>query len=95
MEKFAQEPFEEQDCSNAFAQRLGVRDSFVSFYLRKFTGFDANGKPVHEEVWKFNQFLGKSALPELQVGFSTSANYKKNCVCLYVFSMVNFGNYIT
>ena len=78
--------------SNAFAQRLASGQPLYSFYLRKFTGFDANGNPVHEGGVDNQQFLGKSALPDITGGFSTSANYKNWSASMYFNGQ--FGNYI-
>ena len=78
--------------SNAFAQRLASGQPLYSFYLREFTGFDANGNPVHEGGVDNQQFVGKSALPDFTGGFSTSANYKNWSASMYFNGQ--FGNYI-
>jgi iron complex outermembrane receptor protein len=78
--------------SNAFAQRLASGQPLYSFYLREFTGFDANGNPVHEGGVDNQRFVGKSALPDFTGGFSTSANYKNWSASMYFNGQ--FGNYI-
>ncbi|RTE54418.1 TonB-dependent receptor [Arenibacter aquaticus] len=78
--------------SNAFAQRLASGQPLFSFYLREFVGFDENGNPVHEGGVDNQQFVGKSALPDVTGGFSTSANYKNWSASLYFNGQ--FGNYI-
>ncbi|SMG30532.1 SusC/RagA family TonB-linked outer membrane protein [Arenibacter troitsensis] len=78
--------------SNAFAQRLATGQPLYSFYLREFTGFDANGNPVHEGGVDNQQFVGKSALPDFTGGFSTSASYKNWSASMYFNGQ--FGNYI-
>lgn len=78
--------------TNAFAQRLQTGQPLYSFYLREFTGFDENGNPVHEGGTDNQQFVGKSALPDITGGFSTSANYKNWDASLYFTGQ--FGNYI-
>ena len=78
--------------SNAFAQRLASGQPLYSFYLREFTGFDANGNPVHEGGVDNQQFVGKSALPDFTGGFSTSASYKNWSASMYFNGQ--FGNYI-
>lgn len=78
--------------SGAFAQRLESGQPLFSFYVREFTGFDDNGNPVHEGGNDNQQFVGKSALPDITGGFSTSANYKNWDASLYFNGQ--FGNYI-
>ncbi|NKI26114.1 SusC/RagA family TonB-linked outer membrane protein [Arenibacter sp. 6A1] len=78
--------------TNAFAQRLASGQPLFSFYLREFIGFDDNGNPVHEGGTDNQKFLGKSALPDVTGGFSTSANYKNWSASLYFNGQ--FGNYI-
>tara|TARA_R110002051_G_scaffold141279_1_gene214279 strand:+ start:3079 stop:6186 length:3108 start_codon:yes stop_codon:yes gene_type:complete len=78
--------------TNAFAQRLASGQPLYSFYLREFTGFDANGNPVHEGGVDNQQFVGKSALPDFTGGLSTSANYKNWSASMYFNGQ--FGNYI-
>ncbi len=78
--------------SNAFSQRLASGQPLFSYYLREFTGFDANGNPIHEGGTDNQQFVGKSALPDFTGGFSTSANYKNLDLSLYFNGQ--FGNYI-
>jgi len=78
--------------SNAFAQRLASGQPLYSFYLREFTGFDADGNPVHEGGVDNQQFVGKSALPDFTGGFSTSASYKNWAASMYFNGQ--FGNYI-
>ncbi len=78
--------------TNAFAQRLAEGQPLYSFYLREFTGFDENGNPIFEGGIDNQKFVGKSALPDLTGGFSTSANYRNWDASLYFNGQ--FGNYI-
>ena len=78
--------------TNAFAQRLENGQPLYAFYLREFTGFDDNGNPVHEGGVDNQKFIGKSALPDITGGFSTSARYRNWDASLYFNGQ--FGNYI-
>ncbi|MGB6152289.1 MAG: SusC/RagA family TonB-linked outer membrane protein, partial [Pricia sp.] len=78
--------------TNAFAQRLAEGQPLYSFFLREFTGFDADGNPEFEGGIDNQQFVGKSALPDITGGFSTSANYRNWDASLYFNGQ--FGNYI-
>ena len=78
--------------TNAFAQRLQSGQPIYSFYLREFTGYDADGNPIFEGGIDNQKFVGKSALPDVTGGFSTSARYKNWDASLYFNGQ--FGNYI-
>ena len=55
-----------QGLSGAFAQQLAGGQPLFSYYIREFKGFDDNGQPIGDE----QKFLGKSALPKHNAGFS-------------------------
>ncbi len=78
--------------TNAFAQQLANGQPLYSFYLRVFEGYDESGNPTFEGGIDNQQFVGKSALPDVTGGFSTSANYKNWDASLYFNGQ--FGNYI-
>tara|TARA_Y100000815_G_scaffold275801_1_gene317998 strand:+ start:15616 stop:18543 length:2928 start_codon:yes stop_codon:yes gene_type:complete len=78
--------------SNAFAQRLQSGQPLYSFYLREFQGFDNDGNPIFEGGIDNQKFVGKSALPKVTSGFSTSLSYKNWDASLYFNGQ--FGNYI-
>lgn len=78
--------------TNAYAQRLESGHPLYAYYLRKFEGFDDDGNPVHEGGVDNQQFVGKSALPDITGGFSTSAHYKNWDASMYFNGQ--FGNYI-
>jgi iron complex outermembrane receptor protein len=61
-----------QGLSNAFAQILASGQPLFSYYLREFQGFDSDGQPIGD----VQGFVGKSALPDINAGFSTSVSYK-------------------
>ena len=61
--------------SNAYAQLLAGGQPLFSYYLREFGGYDANGITIYPEG-DVQKFVGKSALPKYNVGFSTSVSYK-------------------
>jgi iron complex outermembrane receptor protein len=61
-----------QGLSGAYAQRLADGHPLFSYHLREFEGFDDDGQPIGD-----NQvFVGKSALPEWNLGFSINGRYK-------------------
>lgn len=78
-----------QGLSLAFAQKLQEGQPLFSFFLREFEGFDAEGQPIQEDV---QVFVGKSALPDITGGLSTSLRYKNWNVSAYFNGQ--FGNYI-
>lgn len=79
-----------QGLSNAFAQKLAEGQPLFSFFLREFQGFDEEtGQPIQEDVQKF---VGKSALPDITSGLSTSLTYKDWTLSMYFNGQ--FGNYI-
>lgn len=78
--------------TNAFAQQLQNGQPLYSFYLRVFQGYDESGNPIFEGGIDNQQFVDKSALPDVTGGFSTSANYKNWDASIYFNGQ--FGNYI-
>jgi TonB-dependent starch-binding outer membrane protein SusC len=61
-----------QGLSGAYAQRLATNHPLFSYHLREFEGFDENGQPMGD----VQKFIGKSALPEWNMGFSVNGRYK-------------------
>ncbi|WP_318310520.1 SusC/RagA family TonB-linked outer membrane protein [Flagellimonas crocea] len=61
--------------TGAFAQLLAGGQPLFSYYLREFGGFDENGISVYPNG-DIQEFVGKSALPKVNLGISTSASYK-------------------
>ncbi|MEM9686797.1 MAG: SusC/RagA family TonB-linked outer membrane protein, partial [Bacteroidota bacterium] len=61
-----------QGLSEAFSQILVGGRPLFSYYLREFEGFDSDGQPIGD----IQDFTGKSALPTVNAGLSTSARYK-------------------
>ena len=80
-----------QGLTSAFAQLLTDGEPLFSYYLREFQGFDENGLSIignnDEQV-----LVGKSALPDFNLGISTSFNYKNWDAS--VFFAGQFGHYI-
>jgi iron complex outermembrane receptor protein len=64
-----------QGLTGAFSQLLAEGQPLYSFYLREFIGFDENGQQQYAEG-DVQQFVDKSALPNFNIGLSTSASYK-------------------
>lgn len=79
-----------QGLTGAFAQKLQAGQPLFSYFLREFEGFDpATGQPIQNDV---QEFVDKSALPDLTGGLSTSVNYKNWSVSTYLAGQ--FGHYI-
>ncbi|MAL58802.1 MAG: SusC/RagA family TonB-linked outer membrane protein [Flavobacteriaceae bacterium] len=79
-----------QGLSLAFAQKLQAGQPLFSYFLREFEGFDpATGQPIQTDV---QEFVDKSALPDLTGGFSTSFSYKNWTASTYFAGQ--FGHYI-
>ena len=74
--------------SGAFAMRLQEGHSLFSYYMQEFSGYDSAGQPIVGE----KGFVGKSALPNLTGGLSTSINYKKWTMSAYFNGQ--FGHYV-
>jgi iron complex outermembrane receptor protein len=77
-----------QGLSLAFSQILAGDHPLFSYYLREFEGFDANGQPIGD----VQDFVGKSALPDITSGFSTSVSYKNWDLSAYFTGQ--FGGYV-
>lgn len=63
-----------QGLTNAFAQQLEGGRPLFSYYLREFGGFDENGQTIYPNG-DVQTFVGKSALPTTNIGFSTRVEY--------------------
>lgn len=64
-----------QGLTNAYAQLLAGGQPLFSYYLREFGGFDENGQTIYPNG-DVQQFVGKSALPTTNLGFSTRLEYR-------------------
>ncbi|MGY3793940.1 SusC/RagA family TonB-linked outer membrane protein [Aquimarina sp. 433] len=64
-----------QGLTGAFAQLLAEDQPLFSYFLREFAGFDADGQSIYPNG-DVQEFVGKSALPDFNVGITTSFNYK-------------------
>ncbi len=63
-----------QGLTGAYAQRIGNNQPLFAYYLRPFSGFGPDGLNKPEE--DVQQFVGKSAIPKVNLGFSISLRYK-------------------
>ncbi len=61
-----------QGLSGAYAQLLAEGQPLFSYYLRDFQGYDENG----QQIGDVQKFVGKSALPDINLGISSSFKYK-------------------
>ena len=58
--------------TNAFSQQFQNGQPIYSYYLPEFTGYDASGNSQYTTA----SYVGKQALPKMNVGFSTTFGYK-------------------
>ncbi|WP_166962817.1 SusC/RagA family TonB-linked outer membrane protein [Yeosuana marina] len=61
--------------TGAYAQLLAQGHPLFSYYLREFGGFDSNGISIYPNGDR-QEFVGKSALPDITLGISSSFSYK-------------------
>jgi TonB-dependent starch-binding outer membrane protein SusC len=79
-----------QGLSLAFAQRLAGGQPLFSYFLRPFDGFGSDGNPT--PATDVQTFVGKTALPTWNVGFSINAKYKAFDFSTYFAGQ--FGHYV-
>ncbi|MGC1472098.1 MAG: SusC/RagA family TonB-linked outer membrane protein [Psychroserpens sp.] len=77
--------------TGAFAQLLAEGQPLFSFFLRDFAGFDENGISIYPNGDE-QEFVGKSALPDVTVGINTSFSYKNWDVSAFLNGQ--YGQYI-
>ncbi|HET8735486.1 MAG TPA: TonB-dependent receptor, partial [Pricia sp.] len=77
--------------TGAFAQLLAGGRPFFSYYLREWGGFDADGFSIYPNG-DVQQFVDKSALPNVNLGINTSASYRN--WDFNAFLNGQFGSYI-
>lgn len=78
-----------QGLTGAYAQRIANNQPLFSYFLREFVGFTSTGLNADDDVQKF---IGKSALPKINLGFSLSARYKDFDVSAYFNGQ--YGHYV-
>ncbi|OWW26367.1 SusC/RagA family TonB-linked outer membrane protein [Zobellia sp. OII3] len=61
--------------TGAYSQLLAGGQPLFSYYLREFGGFDSDGFSTYPNG-DVQQFVGKSALPKVNLGINTNVNYK-------------------
>lgn len=77
-----------QGLTGAYAQRLAGGYPLFAYHLREFQGFDSNGQPIGDN----QTFVGKTALPTWNMGFSVNAQYK--AFDLAMFFTGQYGQYV-
>jgi TonB-dependent starch-binding outer membrane protein SusC len=77
-----------QGLSGAYAQRLAGGHPLFAYHLREFEGFDENGQPIGDN----QTYVGKTALPTWNMGFSINAGFKNFDLAMYFAGQ--FGHYI-
>lgn len=80
-----------QGLTNAYAQLLAAGQPLFSYYLREFGGFDENGQSIYPNG-DVQTFVGKSALPTTNLGFSSRLEYQN--WDFSVFFAGQFGFYV-
>jgi TonB-dependent starch-binding outer membrane protein SusC len=79
-----------QGLSLAYAQRLAGGQPLFSYFLRPFDGFGSDGNPT--PATDIQTFVGKTALPTWNVGFSVNAKLKSFDFATYFTGQ--FGHYV-
>ena len=77
--------------TGAFAQLLAEGQPLFSYFLRDFAGFDENGISIYPNGDQ-QEFVGKSALPDITLGINTSFSYKNWDVSAFLNGQ--YGQYI-
>lgn len=77
-----------QGLTGAYAQRLAGGHPLFSYHLRQFEGFDDNGQPIGDN----QTFVGKTALPTWNMGFTVSGTYK--AFDFQMFFTGQYGHYV-
>lgn len=77
-----------QGLTGAYAQRLAGGYPLFSYHLREFAGFDDNGQPIGDN----QTFVGKTALPTWNMGFSINGTYK--AFDFQMFLTGQYGQYV-
>ncbi|MEJ7645442.1 MAG: SusC/RagA family TonB-linked outer membrane protein [Chryseolinea sp.] len=78
-----------QGLTGAFAQRIANNQPLYAYFLREWEGFDEDGLNAGSDT---QSFIGKSALPKYNTGFSLTARYK--VVDFSVYFAGQFGHYV-
>jgi TonB-dependent starch-binding outer membrane protein SusC len=79
-----------QGLTDAYAQRLAGGQPLFSYFLRPFDGFGSDGNPT--PATDVQTFVGKSALPTWNLGFSVNAKYRAFDFSTYFTGQ--FGHYV-
>jgi TonB-dependent starch-binding outer membrane protein SusC len=74
--------------TGAFSQQFENGQPIYSYYLQEFLGYDSNGISTYSDV----KYVGKQALPKMNLGFNTSVTYKSFDVVASFYGA--FGHYI-
>ncbi len=70
--------------TGAFAQQIADGQPLYAYFLREFTGFDANGIAQYVGGVDNQKFTGDSPLPDFTLGFSNSFKYKDFDLTLFL-----------
>lgn len=77
--------------TDSYVQRIQDGYPIYTYYLKEFTGYDANGTSQYADGGQ-EKMIDKQPLPTTTVGFSTSLNYKEFDFTTSFYG--NFGNYL-
>lgn len=78
-----------QGLTGAYSQRIANNQPLFTYYLREFVGFDENGLNADNDI---QTYVGKSAIPKVNLGFNLSAAYK--AVDFSVYFNGQYGHYV-
>lgn len=78
-----------QGLTGAYAQRIANNQPLFSYYVREWDGFDEDGLNAGDDT---QVFVGKSAIPKINTGFSLTSTYKN--FDLAAFFNGQFGHYV-
>lgn len=87
-----QEQLEGKDFHLRLLKKIEAGQPLFSYFLREFQGYDELGNPIYEGGVDNQKFVGKSALPDLTGGLSTSWTWKDLTLSAYFAGQ--FGHYI-
>jgi len=80
-----------QGLTGAFAERIAGGQPLFAYFLREFTGYDANGITTYAGG-DIQKFVGKSPLPKVTAGLTNNLRYKN--FDLSIFFSGQFGQYV-
>ncbi len=81
-----------QGLSEAFAERIVEGQSLYTYYLRDFTGFDAEGNQTYKDNYDGQVYVGKSPIPKMTAGLTNQ--FQLGNLDISIFFTGQFGHYV-